>query len=99
MLVVVQHTLTESSDRLRTRRAPAAWRGSSGRHACAAVPSQADGKLVTCLWESDSVDDVQSYVDETLGDSSVNLCYAVEETAAFAEPPQGISAPPVSAAA
>ena len=44
-----------------------------------------DGKLVTCLWESDSVDDVQSYVDETLGDASVNLCYAVEETAAFAE--------------
>ena len=62
------------------------------------LPS-ADGKLVTCLWESDSVDDVQSYVDETLGDSSVNLCYAVEETAAFAEAPQGISAPPVRAAA
>ena len=54
---------------------------------------------MTCLWESDSVDDVQSYVDETLGDASVNLCYAVEETAAFAEAPEGISAPPVSAAA
>ena len=56
-----------------------------------------DGKLVTCLWESDSVADVQSYVDETLGDSSVNLCYAVEETAAFAEAPEGISGPPVRA--
>ena len=41
------------------------------------LPSQ-DGTLVTCLWESDSVDDVQSYVDETLGDASINLCYAVE---------------------
>ena len=48
------------------------------------LPSQ-DGTLVTCLWESNSVADVQSYVDQTLGDASVNLCYAVEATAAFAE--------------
>ena len=61
------------------------------------LPSQ-DGSLVTCLWESDSVADVQSYVDETLGDTSVNLCYAVEATAAFAEAPAGIAERPVVAA-
>jgi hypothetical protein len=51
-----------------------------------------DGRSVTCLWESDSVDDVQAYVDETLGDASRNTCYAVEEGVAFAEPPEGIAA-------
>ena len=58
-----------------------------------------DGRSVTCLWESNSVDDVQSYVDETLGDSSRNTCYAVEGAAAFARLPDGIarSAAPVAA--
>ena len=60
-------------------------------------PSQ-DGTLVTCLWESGSVEDVQSYVDETLGDTSVNQCYAVEATAAFAEAPAGIAERPAVAA-
>src|SRR5688500_12151854 len=50
-----------------------------------------DGRSVTCLWESDSVDDVQAYVDATLGDSSRNICYAVEESVAFAELPTGIA--------
>ncbi len=99
MLAVVQHTLTNPP--IAFARGERLQRGEGapdGTRVLQFLPS-ADGKLVTCLWESDSVDDVQSYVDETLGDSSVNLCYAVEETAAFAEPPQGISAPPVSAAA
>ena len=61
------------------------------------LPSQ-DGSLVTCLWESNSVADVQSYVDQTLGDASVNLCYAVEATAAFAESPAGIAERPAVAA-
>jgi hypothetical protein len=58
-----------------------------------------DGRSVTCLWESDSVDDVQAYVDETLGHSSRNTCYAVEEGAAFAEPPEGIAASAAAVAA
>jgi hypothetical protein len=53
-----------------------------------------DGTLVTCLWESGSVESVQSFVDETLGDSSVNLCYPVEASAAFAEAPAGIAERP-----
>ncbi len=99
MLVVVQHTLTNPP--IAFARGERLQRGEGapdGTRVLQFLPS-ADGKLVTCLWESDSVDDVQSYVDETLGDSSVNLSYAVEETAAFAEAPEGVSAPPVSAAA
>jgi hypothetical protein len=50
-----------------------------------------DGRWVTCLWESDSVEDVQSFVDDTLGDASRNTCYALEESVAFASLPDGIA--------
>lgn len=94
MLVVVQHTLTDPPTALargeRLKRAGGAPRGT---HVLQFLPSQ-DGTLVTCLWESQAVDDVQSFVDETLGDASRNLCYAVEESVAFAELPDGIAAPP-----
>jgi hypothetical protein len=99
MLVVVQHTLTNPP--IAFARGERLQRGEGapgGTRVLQFLPS-ADGKLVTCLWESDSVADVQSYMDETLGDSSTNLCYEVEETAAFAEAPDGIAAPPVRAAA
>jgi hypothetical protein len=59
----------------------------------------ADGRSVTCLWESRSVEDVQSYVDETLGDASRNRCYAVEAAAAFAMQPAGFARPPAAVAA
>jgi hypothetical protein len=50
-----------------------------------------DGSGATCLWEADSVEDVQGYVDSTLGDSSENLCYEVDTEQAFARQPLGIS--------
>jgi hypothetical protein len=86
MLVVVQHQLTDPptafarGERLKTGKgAPA------GSLVLQFLPSQ-DRSLVTCLWQSRAVDDVQAFVDETLGDASRNLCYAVEESAAFAVP-------------
>ena len=33
---------------------------------------------VNRLWEGGSVGDVQKYVDETLGDSAENFCFAVD---------------------
>jgi hypothetical protein len=50
-----------------------------------------DGSGATCLWEADSVEDVEGYVDSTLGDSSENLCYEVDAEQAFARQPLGIS--------
>lgn len=54
-------------------------------------PSQ-DRTEVTCLWESDSVTQVQSWVDAVLGDASENHCYAVAAEQAFAERPLGLAA-------
>ena len=51
-----------------------------------------DGGAVTCLWEADSVEAIQEYVDSTLGDSSLNTCYQVDAEQAFAERPLGLPA-------
>ena len=53
-------------------------------------PSQ-DRSAATCLWEADSVADVQGYVDSTLGESSDNTCYEVDAEFAFARQPLGIA--------
>jgi hypothetical protein len=49
-----------------------------------------EGSAVTCLWETESVEDVQRFVDKTLGDSSVNVCYEVDSEKAFADRPLGL---------
>jgi len=58
-----------------------------------------DGRAATCLWQSESVEDVQAYVDETLGDTTRNRYYAVETAAAFAEQPKEFGRPPAAVAA
>jgi hypothetical protein len=52
-----------------------------------------DGSTAACLWESDSVEAIQAYVDSTLGDSSVNTCFEVDSEQAFAEQPLGLRTP------
>jgi hypothetical protein len=52
-----------------------------------------DGSVATCLWESDSVEAIQQYVDSTLEDSSVNTCWEVDTEKAFAEQPLGLQTP------
>ena len=50
-----------------------------------------DGSAVACLWESGSVQDVQKYVDESLGDSATNHCFEVDAEQAFFERPLGLA--------
>jgi len=99
MLVVVQHQLIDPpTASIRGERLKRAEGAPEASRVLQFLPSR-DGTLVTCLWESESVDDLQSYVDETLGDSSRNVCFAVEESAAFAELPTGVATPPAPVAA
>jgi hypothetical protein len=53
----------------------------------------ADGKAATCVWKASSVGDIQSYLDETLGDASENYCYEVNPAQSFAERPD-VPSPP-----
>ena len=62
-------------------------------HVLQFYPSQ-DSTKVTCLFEADSVESVQGWVDGVLGDSSDNLCYPVADEPAFAERPLGLAATP-----
>jgi hypothetical protein len=97
--IVVQHRIVDAGTAFargeRLKRGEGAPRGA---RALQFYPSQ-DGTAVTCLWEGSDVDDVQEYVDATLGETSVNVCYAVDTDHAFAERPARMAPPPVAASA
>ena len=94
MFVVVHHSLVDPPTAFsRGERLQRSEGAPQGTRVLQFLPDT-HGTLVTCLWESRSVEDVQSYVDETLGDASRNLCYAVDEGVAFAEAPAGVPGPP-----
>ncbi len=61
----------------------------TGARALQFYPSR-DGSTVSCLWEADSLEAIQQYVDDTLGDSSENACYEIDTDKAFAERPLGL---------
>jgi hypothetical protein len=95
MYVVVQHTIKdpqvafERGERLvKNEGAPA------GAVGLQFFPAQ-DGSAVTCLWEAPSVEAIQQYVDDTLGDASDNHCYAVNAEQSFSSRPVGIAEAPV----
>ena len=102
MYVIVQHrfrnpqlALSRGEKLIKNEGAPTGVKGLQF------YPSQ-DRSAATCLWEADSVADVQGYVDSTLGDSSENTCYAVDAELSFARQPLGITEaaaqPPLEAA-
>ena len=50
-----------------------------------ALPSP-DGATCNCMWEAESVDAMQSYMDEKFGPFAKNLCYEVAEDKAIGLP-------------
>ena len=91
MYVVVQHTFLNPPDAFsRGERLIKNEGAPDGTTGLQFYPSR-DGSGATCLWESNSVADVQSYVDRTLGESSRNRCYEVDAANAFARQPLGIA--------
>ena len=98
MYVVVQHQIRNQDAAFsRGKRLIKNEGAPPGARALQFYPSQ-DGSAVTCLWEADSVEAVQAYVDSTLGDSSQNTCYEVNGKEAFAERPSGLPASPAAIA-
>ena len=91
MYVVVQHTFLNFPDAFSRGEKLIKNEGAPGGTTVLQFYPAQDGSVATCLWESNSVADVQWYVDDTLGDSSRNLCYEVEAANAFARQPLGIA--------
>ena len=90
MYVVVHHRFTDPAvafvrgeTLIRNEGAP------PGVHGLQFYPS-VDGSVATCLWEAESVESIQRYVDTTLGDASDNTCYEVDAEQAFSRPPLGL---------
>jgi len=90
MYVVVQHrfkdpraALARGEKLIKNEGAPAGVQGLQF------YPST-DRSAATCLWEADSVESVQEYVDATLGETSENTCYEVDTEQAFAKQPLGL---------
>ena len=98
MYVVVNHQIQNPETAF--PRGERLMRGDGAPSGCRVLqfyPSS-DATIVTCLWEAESVADVQQYVDPTLGDASVNTSYEVDSKQAFAERPLGLPATPAVAA-
>jgi hypothetical protein len=90
MYVVVQHTFKDPQTAF--SRGETLIRNDGvppGVHGLQFYPAK-DGSGATCLWEAGSVEDVQGYVDSTLGGASDNVCYEVDAEQAFADQPLGL---------
>lgn len=95
MYVIAKHSILDSATALpRGERLQTGEGAPAGVRALQFYPST-DGSQVVCLWESDSVDSVQHYVDEVLGDASRNTCYEVNAEPAFSERPLGLATQPI----
>lgn len=90
MYVIVQHEIKDPQAAFaRGERLIKGEGAPTGARALQFYPSR-DGSAVSCLWEADSVEAIQQYVDDTLGDSSENKCYEIDAEKAFAERPLGL---------
>ncbi len=92
MYVVVHHRFKDSEAALERGRQLILGEGAPSQvNVLQFYPSQ-DMSVATCLWESDSVASIQTWVDTTLGDSSENICYPVDAEHSFADRALGLSA-------
>ncbi len=95
MYVVVQHQIKNPESAMQRGQRLISGEGAPPATKVLQFYPSVDLTKVTCLWESDTIESVQAYVDETLGDSSENLCYHVAADQAFAERPLGLPATPM----
>ena len=84
MLIIAQHAINDPENfwnaaKEVTQNLP------SGMSLHAVYPAM-DSKSGTCLWEADSVSDVQSFLDENAGKFAKNTCYEVNASAAMGLP-------------
>lgn len=90
MYVVVQHKIVNPETAMARGQALIDGTGAPDGTRVLQFYPHVDGSVVTCLWETESVADVQGFTDTTLGDSSVNICYEVDAEKAFADRPGGL---------
>jgi hypothetical protein len=86
MLIIAHHTSINDPQAFWSKAQALIPAAPVGTKVHAVYPSQ-DGKTGTCVWEANTVEEVQQFLDKEAGDMAVNFCYEVNETAAIGAPP------------
>ncbi|MCX4986014.1 hypothetical protein [Streptomyces sp. NBC_00572] len=94
MYVVVQHQILNPETAYPRGQALMSGTGAPDGTRVLQFYPHVDGSAAMCLYETRSVGDVQRFVDTTLGDSSINICYEVDSEKAFADRPLGLKQSP-----
>jgi hypothetical protein len=85
MYVVVNHQLTDPPTAFERGKKLMSGEGAPpDTRVLQFLPSR-EADMVTCIWQADSITSLQTYVDETLGDSSSNACFEIDAEQAFAD--------------
>ena len=84
MLVIAQHHINDPENFWKAAKA-VSQSLPSGMSIHAIYPSR-DGNEGTCIWEADSVDAVQTFLDENAGKLAKNVCYEINAEEAIGLP-------------
>ena len=85
MLVIAQHTKITDPEAFWAKAQAVVSSTPAGTKVLSVFPSQ-DGKTGTCIWEADSADQLQTFLDEASEGLATNFCYEVNEAAAIGLP-------------
>jgi hypothetical protein len=85
MLIIAHHTNISDPQTFWSKAQTLIPAAPAGTQIHAVYPSQ-DGKTGTCLWEADTVEEVQQFLDKEAGDLATNFCYEVNEAVAIGAP-------------
>ena len=85
MLVIAQHTNITDPETFWAKAQSVVSSTPAGTKVLSVYPSQ-DGKTGTCVWEADSVDKLQNFLDEASEGIATNFCYEVNEVTAIGVP-------------
>jgi len=85
MLIIAHHTNITDPQTFWAKAQSVVAGTPAGTKVHSVYPSQ-DGKTGTCVWEGDSVAEIQQFLDSASEGIATNFCYEVNETAAFGLP-------------
>jgi hypothetical protein len=85
MLVIAHHTNITDPATFWAKAPTVIGAAPAGTGVLSVFPSQ-DGKTGTCVWEADSVDELQKFLDKESVGLATNFCYEVNEKAGIGLP-------------
>ena len=85
MLVIAQHTNINDPEAFWAKAQAVVSSTPAGTKVLSVFPSQ-DGKTGTCIWEANSADQLQTFLDGASEGLATNFCYEVDEVNAIGLP-------------